>query len=389
MTHFDYIIAGGGCAGLSLAYHLINSPLQNKSILIIDKDKKINNDRTWSFWTDKSTLFDHIVFRQWHKIEIVDDTRHFIRPLERLTYKMIRAEDFYQETYQQLSKSSHVKFLLGFIEKIQTNDKSASLTVNGQTYTADYIFDSRFANNSLNRQHPDYHFLMQHFKGWFIQSPTPCFDNQKVTMFDFRVAQENEVRFVYTLPFDDSTALVEYTVFSDNLLPAQKYDSELEQYIRKILKIKNYEILETEKGVIPMTDFKFQKQIGRRVINIGTNGGACKASTGYAFLRIQRESEKIVRSLMRDNSPFYTQKMRFRHQTYDSLLLNIMQRNGGSIHEIFMQLFENNPIDRILYFLDERSSPIQDFKIMNSVPPAPFLKSIRNIFLSKPLKKSE
>ena len=122
-------------------------------------------------------------------------------------------------------------------------------------------------------------------------------------------------------------------------------------------------------------------------MNIGVHGGACKASTGYAFLRIQRESEKIVRSLMRDNSPFYPQKTRFRHRTYDSMLLNIMQRDGGDVKRIFMELFENNPIDRILYFLDERSSWVRDFKIMNSVPPEPFLKSIKNIFFSNGLRK--
>jgi lycopene beta-cyclase len=37
MQHYDLIIAGGGAAGLSLAYHLLLSPLRNRSILIVDK----------------------------------------------------------------------------------------------------------------------------------------------------------------------------------------------------------------------------------------------------------------------------------------------------------------------------------------------------------------
>ena len=37
MKEFDYIIVGGGCAGLSLAYELeINEKLKNKTLAIIE-----------------------------------------------------------------------------------------------------------------------------------------------------------------------------------------------------------------------------------------------------------------------------------------------------------------------------------------------------------------
>ena len=40
MKEFDYIIIGGGCAGLSLAYELeINEKLQNKTLAIIEPRK--------------------------------------------------------------------------------------------------------------------------------------------------------------------------------------------------------------------------------------------------------------------------------------------------------------------------------------------------------------
>ena len=49
MKQFDYIIAGAGAAGLTLAYLLMEYEDREKSILIIDKDSKSTNDRTWSF----------------------------------------------------------------------------------------------------------------------------------------------------------------------------------------------------------------------------------------------------------------------------------------------------------------------------------------------------
>ena len=37
MQDFDYVIIGGGCAGLSLAYELqINKKLENKTLAIIE-----------------------------------------------------------------------------------------------------------------------------------------------------------------------------------------------------------------------------------------------------------------------------------------------------------------------------------------------------------------
>jgi len=42
---YDYIIAGGGCAGLSLVMRMLKEPqLSTKKILIIDKDSKQLND---------------------------------------------------------------------------------------------------------------------------------------------------------------------------------------------------------------------------------------------------------------------------------------------------------------------------------------------------------
>ena len=50
MREFDYIIIGGGCAGLSLAYELeINNMLINKSLAIIETRKQYKRDKTWSF----------------------------------------------------------------------------------------------------------------------------------------------------------------------------------------------------------------------------------------------------------------------------------------------------------------------------------------------------
>ena len=50
MKKFDYVIIGGGCAGLSLAYELeINNKLDNKTLAIVEPRKEYKRDKTWSF----------------------------------------------------------------------------------------------------------------------------------------------------------------------------------------------------------------------------------------------------------------------------------------------------------------------------------------------------
>ena len=80
MKSYDIIIAGGGAAGLSLACHLVHSPLCNHSILVVEQDAKDQNDHTWCFWTDQPTLFDDIVYRSWSQLQVLGE--HFEKALD-------------------------------------------------------------------------------------------------------------------------------------------------------------------------------------------------------------------------------------------------------------------------------------------------------------------
>jgi len=62
MKEFDYIIVGGGCAGLSLAYELeIHQKLKNKTLAIIEPRTEYKRDKIWSFWKVIDHNFDDCV----------------------------------------------------------------------------------------------------------------------------------------------------------------------------------------------------------------------------------------------------------------------------------------------------------------------------------------
>ena len=51
MKEFDYVIIGGGCAGLSLAYELdLHQKLNNKTLSIVEPRTEYKRYKTWSFW---------------------------------------------------------------------------------------------------------------------------------------------------------------------------------------------------------------------------------------------------------------------------------------------------------------------------------------------------
>lgn len=370
MKRYDYIIAGGGLAGLSLAYYMNQSVLRNKRILIIDKDEKKKNDRTWCFWDkDGQGAFDPIVFRKWQQVYFYGGDG-FAEKLDlgQYTYKWIKGLDFYDFVRTDLASNPNITFLAATIERLtDTTDGGFVITDAGQ-FIADYIFDSI---TPLSLESEKRHHMLQHFKGWEITTPSATFDPACPTMMDYRVEQKGiGVRFGYVLPVSTHRALVEYTIFSDKLLLPEEYDRELHTYLRDFLKIDDFTIEEEEFGVIPMSDERPKISKRNHVIRIGTSGGYVKASTGYAFHRTQRFTQQLVSQLLTVGKPKYprrTIRQSFK-RLIDSTLLNVLLNNRHSGKAIFTRLYQKNPIPRLFAFMDEETSLREDLQVMATVP---------------------
>ncbi len=371
---FDYIMAGGGAAGRSLAYHMIASPLAGARILIVDPEPKLSNDRTWCFWSPDPTPFDQIVYRRWPTLDFVCEDFSLQLDLAPYDYRVIRGIDFYEHTTSAL-KAAGVEFLQARVDQIEDHPDHATVTADGTRYRANWVFDSRWDAGVYRGQDPRYHYLQQHFLGWVIRCNSAGFDTTRATMFDLRTAQNGIFRFVYTLPFSPSEAMVEYTIFSAELLPPPEYRAALSQYIETHLGLHDYQILEEESCIIPMTDQPFAREGGKRIMRIGTRGGRVKASSGYAFLRIHNDSAAIVRSLLQSATPFHGRRPPARYRTFDSLLLQILYRRGEIGARVFSDLFRKNPVQRIFGFLDETGSIAENIALMASVPWWPFIKA--------------
>jgi lycopene beta-cyclase len=385
MQHYDFIIAGGGCAGLSLAYRLVTSPLRDRSILIIDRDDKDQNDRTWAFWTDRPTPFQPVVLREWDRLRIITEEGEKFLPTAPWRYVMIRGDDWYRHIREMLARCPNVTWIKAPVKRIEDGPEGAVVWFDPDAHGPEpvkpcrgtWVFDSMFNINAF-RPAPSTRYLQQHFKGWYIETPEDHFDVSAATLFDFRTPQEGELRFFYVLPTSPRSALVEYVGLS-----LVDFDTLLDRYIREVLGVRDYTVVSDEIGITPMTDHLFPRRAGAAVMNAGIQGGLAKPTTGYAYTRIQDDTAAIVASLCEYGQPFNvppTSKAIYRW--LDSVMLDVMRHEPTRLKATFQRMFSRNPGPRIFRFLDERASVGDALELILTLPKLPFVAGAARVALA-------
>jgi len=373
MVKYDYIIAGSGCAGRSLAVHMIpHLTSTNKKLLITDQSFSHQQSKTWCYWEEKSSLFDAVVYHGWNNLLFNDGNTLLNLDINPYTYKMIRSEDFYKYTDDLLHSCEQIDFLTGTVNKCWQIENMATLQLDDQFFSADFIFNSIPAFTIPN---PDkYYYLLQHFRGWTIRSSVPVFDQNVATLMDFSVSQSAGTAFFYVLPFDANTAMIEYTVFSANELEEHQYTAAIMNYLDQHLNGSEYQVIKKEAGVIPMSTHPSPVN-QTRIIYIGTAGGATKPSTGYTFKFIQRQCAQIMLSLQKGKFPLLKNNTKKRFAYYDAALLRILQEKELTALNIFSKMFNGTSVKRILQFLDNESSLFDEFAIFKKLPKKEFAKA--------------
>lgn len=371
---YDYIICGAGCAGLSLSMHLSNTLFRHKKILILDKDEKTSNDRTWCFWDKSSDIFsyDDIVSHSWPKIRISDQSRRFVKNLDPLEYKRIKSLDFYEKAKGIISQAPNIEWKKEEVVDINEDGNSVVVTSSKGDYSASYCFNSIPKSENDQKEY----LLKQHFLGWIIEFDKEVFEKDVADLMDFRMPQEDGVRFSYVLPFSRKRAMIELTIFSESLLNDQDaYELLLKKYIEDEFGNISFKIVEKEFGVIPMSTSSYYTFDKTRIINIGNSSGRIKPSSGYAFKRIQEEIDHLARSLRKNIIPkSLNNKNRFLF--YDKILFNVLLNKRMRGDDVFTTMFEKNSAAAVLKFLGEKTNIIEEALIFSRLPIKPFLKAM-------------
>ncbi len=355
MNDFDYVIIGGGCAGLSLAYKLeISNNLKDKTLAIIEPRKQYKRDKTWSFWKVFNHNFEDCVIKSWNNFTIntSEGSRELIN--KKFPYQSIDSGKFYEKINLKLSKNPNVNFFKNLSEINSENS---------------LIFNSVF-EGELDKSR-----LWQHFQGIEIEIPKDTFDDGILNLMDFKCDQRNNVHFFYTLPFSKNKALIETTWLSNlNDQSLMDYDLQLENYIKNNLGIKNYEINFKEKGAIPLFHPSFKND--DKTINIGSAGGLTRLSTGYTFLNIQEHTEYIVKNINKIKK-IKTFNLGKKYQFLDKVFLRVLEKHPEKMPKIFFNMFKTSS-NTIIKFLSNKSNVYEDINIISRMPKLVFIKALFN-----------
>jgi len=353
MKEFDYIIIGGGCAGLSLAYELeAYDKLKNKTLAIIEPREEYKRDKTWSFWKVFNHNFEDCVKKSWNNFTINSPSQTKFIECKKTPYQTIDSGMFYQKIISKLKLNQNIYFFKNINEVNQNNS---------------IIF------NSVNEAKGVDNNLWQHFYGVEIETPNDFFDEEIFNLMDFACDQRNKVHFFYTLPFTKRNALIETTWISElNNNSLNDYESQIDNYLSNHLNIRQCKINYKEQGAIPL--FRQNNIKKKNEIYIGSAGNMTRLSTGYTFLNIQEQS-KYIRENIENIKTAKLFKINKKYDFLDKIFLKVLKNNSREMGNIFYKMFEGKS-NSIINFLSNKSNIYQDISIISKMPKWKFLKQL-------------
>lgn len=384
---YEFVILGAGCSGLSLCYYLLDEGIDTP-ILILDRKQTFEDDRTWCFWDVEPTPFTHLALKEWRSWSFASAGGRVTQTTSRYPYKFLAGRDFYEHALARLAESPNVTLRLG--EKVggytEENGEALVETSDG-TIRARHVFDGRGlipGSSEFEEARRRGVWVPQKFLGLRIRAERPVFDAERCTLMDFSVDQSRGLRFAYVLPVEEREALVENVYLSEAEVTMGEHRAEIEAYLETSygLASGDYEVLGEERGYIPMTDYTFPRRLGDRVHNIGTLGGETRPSTGYTFLRIQRYCRELAAAIASGGEPPVNVHP-WRLDLLDSLFLRFVRERPKECPEIYRRMFSGVSPDPLVRFLTERSTPLDEARLIAALPKMPFLQLTGRTLLEK------
>ena len=363
----DVLILGGGCAGLSLATALSQSA-PHLHVHILEPRTQYRRDRTWCFWSAEPHLFSDGITHHWQSWRIRSDGTEARQRSCRYTYDHLPADRFYQIATAAIERSGHALSMGVEAQTPHQQKDFCEVQTNLGDLRSRWVFDSRPRVTALRPV------IIQRFLGWHVQTARACFDPSVVDLMDFQPGTHpGRTTFFYLLPFSPTEALVEATFLDDPALPPPDADTLLRQYLER-LPTGGYQVLYQEAGALPMGDHTPPTPSTTHIVDIGTRGGRVKPSSGYAFLRIQRQSTALAKALAA-GTPLPTTVDPPCYSLLDAIFLRALKRTPERTSLYFMALFRRLPPDTLVRFLSETAGAAEIAHVMLALPKLDFLQA--------------
>jgi lycopene beta-cyclase len=373
MKKYDYILAGGGCAGLSLVYHLLDSSLKDSNILILEPTLGEVPNKTWCYWNTAALPIHPEAARfSWNSFYLQQGKQQHQHGFGKLSYYHLNSHDFYAHVLEKIKNFPNVHFLKEEVSAVRCTGNEVKVdTKNSGTFSSNYVFDSRITTTNTNQT-----ILNQVFIGLRIKSQAQLFNPESMGLMDFNTPSSSSFDFIYTLPFSSQEALIEYTAYTSETRDEKELLDSLKAFLKQKYGELEYEITFQETGQIPMTSRIQSQTSGNRHIQIGTAAGWTKPSTGYTFAQIQENCSQLVARLEKGASRDLLFPRKSRFVFYDNILLSIAHHWPKRLPGLFINLFSTSSPELVFRFLAEKTSFWEEFKLLSRLKFGIFLKGL-------------
>jgi lycopene beta-cyclase len=365
------LIAGAGCAGLSLALRL-RRHAPNVPLVLIDQAHGGHPHKLWSFWSThpEAVLPVPVPLHSWGRLRAAAPGWARTSELGELRYCTVRSEAFEAAALAALRADAGVTIRTGRVRAVRSSGSSAEVVLDEEVLRGSYAFQSCLVPGGPAPRYP----VWQHFGGVVVRTRGRFFDDSCVTLMDFDVPQQAGPTFLYELPFRGDEALVEHTVFSAERMAPAAHRAALALAL-EARGVPVERVVREEWGAIPMFERRPSQRRGPRAFNVGVVGGMAKPTTGYAFLRIQQQTEHFARTLAAGR-PTPLPDPPWRLRAYDTALLDLIHRAPAQATAALTSLLRTTEGAAVLRFLDERPSVRDELGIIfGSLPWWPLIQS--------------
>ncbi len=375
-TDADLIILGGGCAGLSLGERLAESPRRAPRTIVIEARNAYVPDRTWCFWRTAPHRHEALVAKSWSRLRLRSAKRSLLVDCGEAPYQMLDAGSFYERAEGLIHRSTSVELQLGTTITAapeRRGDRWLVSTPRG-TLSARQIIDTRPA--TIPREGDAA--LWQSFLGHEVVCDEPRFDDAVATLMDFAGCLDDGVLFHYVLPLSPTRALIEATVFGPRPLAAASLARYQDAALDKFCGGRPRTVVRSEGGILPMGMTSLAPSPGEGYAHAGVMNGGARASTGYAFQRIQRWAHDSAALLGHGGAVRGHAADPWIHRRMDQLFLRVVRNHPERAAELFLSLFGMNDPIRIIRFLTDSCSLTDYTAVIAALPTGQFLRELWN-----------
>lgn len=374
---YDLILVGGGLASSLIAWRLaIDRP--ELSVAVIERDGRLGGKHTWSFFDGDISTED----RAW----LAPATPHrWTGGYEIYFPGLSRSMDtpYNSMTSERLHEA--VAPLLG--DRLITGE-AVVVSPDGVTLADQTVVRARGVVDARGpAPTPHLDLGWQLFLGRTVRLTEPH-GLTRPTIMDATVAQGDAYRFVYLLPFDERTLLIEDTYYVDGArLDREVLRGRIEAYVRS----RGWTVeavLDEEEGILPIAlggDIDAFWAEESTVARAGLAAALFHPTTGYSLLDAVATARLIagaadvssagLRTLMENHSKQVWTDRAF-YRLLDRMLFRAAEpKDRWSVMRRFYRLSE--PLVRRFYA--GRSTTLDKARILTGKPPVPIHRALRQL----------